>query len=136
MSVSVSAARGQGVDLVNRGGHEALLPALQVIPSRLAPPSPHVSAVKRTKLVARLCKAQAVPVIAIVALAGYGKTTLLAQWAAQYRRPFAWLAFDWRCNDPAILFSHLAAAIAAVVPVERAVFRALAALHPGSGGRS
>ena len=78
----------------------------------------------------RLCKAQAVPVIAIVAPAGYGKTTLLAQWAAQDRRPFAWLTFDWRCNDPAILFSHLAVAIAAVVPVERAVFRDLAAPHP------
>ena len=76
---------------------------------------------KRTRLVARLCQARAVPVIAIVAPAGYGKTTLLAQWAAQDRRPFAWLTFDWRCNDPAILFSHLAVAIAAVVPVEPAV---------------
>ena len=115
---------------MNRGGSEALLPALQLIPSRLAPPSPPVGAVKRAGLVGRLCQAQAVPVIAIVAPAGYGKTTLLAQWAAQDGRPFAWLTFDWRCNDPAVLFSHLAVAIAAVVPAEPAVFQDLAAPHP------
>ena len=80
-------------------------------------------------LVTRLCKAQAVPLVAIVAPAGYGKTTLLAQWAAQDRRPFAWLSFDWRCNDPAVLFPYLAVAIAAVVPVEPAVFQDLAAPH-------
>ena len=126
----VRAARGQGADRVNRASGEALLPALQLIPSRLAPPSPPAGAVKRAGLVGRLRQAQAMPVIAIVAPAGYGKTTLLAQWAAQDSRPFAWLTFDWRCNDPAVLFSHLAVAIAAVVPVEPAVFQDLAAPHP------
>jgi len=80
--------------------------------------------------VRRLGEAQAVPVAAIVAPAGYGKTMLLAQWAAQDRRPFGWLSFDWRCNDPAVLSCYLAIAVAAVVPVERAVFRDLAAPHP------
>jgi len=71
-----------------------------------------------------------VPLVAVVAPAGYGKTTLLAQWAAQDRRPFGWLSVDWRCNDPAVLFCYLAVAVAAVVPVQRAVFGDLAAPHP------
>src|SRR5215472_4438370 len=123
-----SVARGQVADPANRGG-QALPSALRLVPARLAPPSAPVRSVRRTVLVTRLCKAQAVPLVAIVAPAGYGKTTLLAQWAAQDRRPFAWLSFDWRCNDPAVLFPYLAVAIAAVVPVEPAVFQDLAAPH-------
>ena len=49
--------------------------------------------VRRTALVRRLCDADAVLAV-LVAPPGYGKSTLLAQWAEQDGRPVVWLAFD------------------------------------------
>ena len=48
--------------------------------------------VARTGLVGRLCAATDTPVVAIVAPAGYGKTTLLLQWAERDPRPCEWVA--------------------------------------------
>src|SRR4029453_7450717 len=38
---------------------------------------------------------------------GYGKTTLLAQWADRDPRQFAWLTIDQRDNDPSVLLRKL-----------------------------
>ncbi len=73
-------------------------------------PSPPPGAVSRTALVNRL-RATPASVVALVAPAGYGKTTLLAQWAGRDRRPFAWLSVDGRDDDPAVLLRNLAAAL-------------------------
>lgn len=51
-------------------------------------------AVARTALVNRLCAAADIPVVAVVAPAGYGKTTLLTQWAARDARPASWHRLD------------------------------------------
>ena len=64
--------------------------------------------------------------VAMVAPAGYGKTTVLAQWAARDPRPFAWVAVDARDDDPAHLLTHVAAA------VERALDLAAGALRPSA----
>jgi LuxR family transcriptional regulator, maltose regulon positive regulatory protein len=77
----------------------------------------------------RRLREAAAPVVAIAAPPGYGKTTLLAEWAGRDPRPFGWLSFDRRFNDPAVLVSYLACALAAVVPVEQDVFRNLASPH-------
>ena len=47
-------------------------------------------AVARTPLVNRLCAAVDMPVVALVAPAGFGKTTLLRQWAERDTRPTSW----------------------------------------------
>jgi LuxR family transcriptional regulator, maltose regulon positive regulatory protein len=47
--------------------------------------------VARTHLLQRLRDAAQVPIVLLVAPAGYGKTTLLRQWDALDPRPFAWL---------------------------------------------
>src|SRR5947207_223995 len=52
--------------------------------------------VPRPRLVRALQAATGVPLAAIVAPAGYGKTTLLAEWAAHDERAFAWVALDER----------------------------------------
>ena len=52
---------------------------------------------------------------------GYGKTTLLAQWAAKDRRPFAWLTLDDRDNDPAVLLTSITAALDHVRSVDPTV---------------
>jgi LuxR family maltose regulon positive regulatory protein len=54
-------------------------------------PRPATDEVSRTALVNRLRAAGSVPVAALVAPAGYGKTTLLAQWAARDPRPFSFV---------------------------------------------
>ena len=62
----------------------------------------------------------------MAAPAGYGKTTLLGQWAEHDGRPFAWVSLDERDNDPKVLLSYVAAALDAVQPVGGRVFEALA----------
>jgi LuxR family transcriptional regulator, maltose regulon positive regulatory protein len=51
----------------------------------------------------------------IVAPAGFGKTSLLADWADVDPRPFAWVAIDLQDNDPTMLWSYIATALGRVV---------------------
>ena len=60
-------------------------------------------------------------VISVAAPPGYGKTTLLAQWARTTDRPVAWLTIDAADNDVVSLFSYLAAAIDRVAPLQQDV---------------
>jgi LuxR family transcriptional regulator, maltose regulon positive regulatory protein len=66
----------------------------------------------------------------VVAPAGYGKTTLLAQWAQRTARRVAWVSVDQRDNDPAVLLTYLAVALDRVEPIDPRVVRGLAA--PGA----
>ena len=86
-----------------------------VVEAQVRVPSPASAAVSRTALVNRL-RATSAAVVTLVAPAGYGKTTLLAQWAERDRRPFAWLSLDEHDDDPAVLLGQLAAALDRVHP--------------------
>ncbi len=55
--------------------------------------------VRRPALVDRLADPMAPPLAVLVAPAGYGKTTLLSEWATCDGRPFAWVTVDERDND-------------------------------------
>jgi LuxR family maltose regulon positive regulatory protein len=55
--------------------------------------------VPRPRLVRRLAACREEPIAAIVAPAGYGKSTLLAEWAARDERRFAWVSLDGRPDD-------------------------------------
>jgi LuxR family maltose regulon positive regulatory protein len=48
--------------------------------------------VPRPRLLRVLARTDALPLVLLVAPAGYGKTALLAEWAARDRRSFSWLA--------------------------------------------
>ena len=50
--------------------------------------------------------------VTLVAPAGYGKTSLLCDWAAEDARPFAWVTLDREHNDPACLENSLTVALA------------------------
>jgi LuxR family maltose regulon positive regulatory protein len=50
--------------------------------------------VPRTRLVRRLVGYRDTPIVLLVAPAGYGKSTVLAEWAFRDRRRFTWLAPD------------------------------------------
>ncbi len=62
----------------------------------------------------------------MVAPPGYGKTTLLSQWAERNGQAFAWVSVDERDNDPKVLLTYVAEALDAVEPVGGRVFDALA----------
>jgi LuxR family maltose regulon positive regulatory protein len=82
--------------------------------------------VPRTVLVDRLLAASAVPVVCVVAPAGYGKTTLLAQWARDKGSPVGWVSVDQRDNDPAVLLTYIAVALDRVEPLDPRVMGGLA----------
>lgn len=66
----------------------------------------------------------------ICAPAGYGKTTLLAQYALAAERPTAWVSLDESDDDPILLLRELATSLAQVAPVHPAVFRSLSGANP------
>ena len=68
----------------------------------------------------------ALPVVSVVAPGGYGKTTLLSQWAERSGQAFAWVSVDEADNDPKVLLSYVAAGLDAVEPIDERVFAALA----------
>jgi LuxR family maltose regulon positive regulatory protein len=86
--------------------------------------------VRRSSLIERLKRCDHRPVVSVVAPAGYGKTTVLAQWAERNGQAFAWVSVDEADNDPKVLLSYVAKALDAVEPVGERVFDALAS--PGS----
>ena len=85
---------------------------------------------RRLALLDRLRKGGSFPVLSVVAPAGYGKTTLLSQWAERNGQAFAWVSLDERDNDPKVLLTYVAEALDAVEPIDQRVFDALAS--PGS----
>lgn len=64
-------------------------------------------------LVEALCAAR-VPVVAVRAGAGYGKTTTVRQWVAVDQRASAWVAVDGADNDPVSLLCNLVRALAGI----------------------
>ena len=92
--------------------------------------------VPRTRLLRRLRAGAATPIVLLRAPAGYGKTTLLAQWAAGGQRPCAWVAAaELRSGGAGAEAADVAAAIASaldaseqVAPAPLAVLRNAATL--------
>jgi LuxR family transcriptional regulator, maltose regulon positive regulatory protein len=104
--------------------------AFELLESKFHPPVARPGIVARAALVNRLAAAQA-PVITIVAPPGYGKTTLLAQWAERVWPRVAWVSCDDGDNDPVVLLSALAVALDRIEPIDPAVFWALASSGAG-----
>ncbi len=104
--------------------------AFELLESKFHPPAARPGIVARMALVDRLATAQA-PVITIVAPPGYGKTTLLAQWAERVWPRVAWVSCDDADNDPVVLLSALAVALDRIEPIDPSVFWALTSSGAG-----
>jgi LuxR family transcriptional regulator, maltose regulon positive regulatory protein len=87
-----------------------------VLLSKLAVPPPRSGCVARARLVERLSAALDRKLTLVSAPAGFGKTTLLAEWAAGCGRPVAWLSLDSGDNDLARLLGYLVAALQPIAP--------------------
>jgi LuxR family transcriptional regulator, maltose regulon positive regulatory protein len=116
---------GSDADGGEREGRFRAGPFFELLESKLRPPLARSGLVPRSALVGRLLVPHELPVVCVVAPAGYGKTTLLAQWAARKRRA-AWVSADRRDDDPAVLLSYVAAALDRIEPIDPDIFRVLA----------
>lgn len=87
-----------------------------VVLTKLRPPRPAPGALPRPRLLHLLDGGAGRALTVVVAPAGFGKTTLLAQWAAASGRPVAWVSLDERDRDPFRLWAHVGAALAAAAP--------------------
>jgi LuxR family transcriptional regulator, maltose regulon positive regulatory protein len=83
---------------------EALL-----LDAKLSVPDLRRGAVSRSELI-ETARASQCRVVGVTAPAGYGKSTLLAEWAEAEDRRVAWVSLDRFDDDPAALVSVLAAA--------------------------
>src|SRR5215467_4442436 len=97
-----------------------------LVVSKLRRPVLRPGTVYRSSLVERLARDDLRSVVSVAAPAGYGKTTLLSQWAERDSRAFAWVSVDDRDNDPKVLLTYVARALDQVEPVGGRVFEALA----------
>ena len=77
------------------------------------------SLVTRPRLSERLSRGAESALTLVSAPAGFGKTTLLAEWLAAAPadgRSVAWLSLDQRDNDPALFWTYLVAALKTATP--------------------
>ena len=102
------------------------MPVFELLESKLRSPQGRAWPVWRDRLVDLLeMESGAVPVIFVSAGPGWGKTTLLAQWASRSQRPFAWVSVDANDNDPIVLLTYVATALDRVAQLDQDVFEAL-----------
>ncbi len=85
--------------------------ALPLLKTKLYIPMAPTPGVIRSALLAQLNETERHALTLLSAPAGFGKTTLLAQWIAQSSLPIAWLSLDAGDNDPYRFLSYLIAAL-------------------------
>ena len=83
-----------------------------VITTKLRPPHVKDGLLRRPELVERLRAGRETTLTLVCAPAGYGKTTLLAQWAADPSpTSLVWVSLDAKDSDPARLWTDVIAAL-------------------------
>jgi LuxR family transcriptional regulator, maltose regulon positive regulatory protein len=86
-----------------------------LLEAKFSVPKPRSGSVSRDEII-DTTRASDCRVVGVTAPAGYGKTTLMAQWALLDDRRVAWLSLDRYDDDPAVLLTLLASAYARVSP--------------------
>jgi LuxR family transcriptional regulator, maltose regulon positive regulatory protein len=84
-----------------------------LLDAKLSVPDRRAGSVSRAGLI-EMARAADRRVVGVTAPAGYGKSTLLAQWAEAEDRPVGWVSLDRLDDDPAAVLSVLAAAYARI----------------------
>jgi LuxR family maltose regulon positive regulatory protein len=87
--------------------------AFDRVDPKFTAPTARPDSVRRDRLLGRLEQERHRPLILLTAPAGYGKTTLLAQWVAESRRPCAWVTLDRADDDPETLAASIESALEA-----------------------
>ena len=84
---------------------------MTLLVSRLAPPRLPAALLERERLLSSLDRALATPLTLLSAPAGFGKTTLLSDWASQHQAQVAWLSLSALDNSPSRFWVALIAAL-------------------------
>lgn len=89
-----------------------------ILQTKLFFPPPRPNLVPRSRLIKQLNEGLRGPLTLIAAPAGYGKTTLMAEWNARKNLdlPMAWLSLDGSDNDPARFWFYLISALEPIQP--------------------
>jgi LuxR family maltose regulon positive regulatory protein len=96
-------------ELAAAGARDELLATKATIP-RTRP-----DRLARSRLLRRLDEELGRALVLVCTPAGFGKTTLLADWAAGTTLPVAWLSLDADDNDPSRFWRYVATALDRVV---------------------
>ncbi len=87
-----------------------------LLATKLHRPLPRAHLVRRPQLAERLTQGVMGPLTLVSAPAGFGKTTLLAQWLAESGMPVAWLSLEPGDSEPVRFLSYLIAALQTLEP--------------------
>jgi len=121
--------RGTGLGGAERSGrHLDAVPAVSAVPrasvgldvpieTKLHAPNPRAEWMERSELTRYLARS-AVKLVLVDAPAGFGKTTVVAQWrsSALESRSFAWVSLDRGDDDPARLWWYIVSALQRACP--------------------
>src|SRR5687768_11811307 len=86
----------------------------QILKAKLYVPRYRADAVPRSRLYERLDEGARRELTVVSAPAGFGKTTLLADWSQRSELPVAWVSLDERDDDPVHFLLYLVAAIGTI----------------------
>lgn len=81
-------------------------------------------------------RASGARVVSVTAPAGYGKSTMLAEWASDESRSVAWVSLDRTDDDPASLLSAIATASSSLSPAAASVVADMRGIGASALGRS
>ncbi|WP_127584620.1 LuxR C-terminal-related transcriptional regulator [Paenibacillus koleovorans] len=87
-----------------------------ILATKLYIPASRTQVVPRQRLIDRLNENPNRKLTLISASAGFGKTTLVSEWAASCGMPVAWLSLDEGDQDSSRFLAHLVAALQTVAP--------------------
>jgi LuxR family maltose regulon positive regulatory protein len=87
-----------------------------LITTKLHMPRPRAQLVSRSQLAERLQQGMTDALTLVSAPAGFGKTTVLAQWLAESGTPAAWLSLEPGDNEPVRFLSYLIATLQTLDP--------------------
>jgi LuxR family maltose regulon positive regulatory protein len=82
-----------------------------LLATKLFVPQPRPGLILRPRLVERLNAALGYGLVIVSAPAGFGKTTVVSQWAQQNGTPLAWVSLDDGDNDPVRFWDYFSAAL-------------------------
>ncbi|MBV9000783.1 MAG: AAA family ATPase [Solirubrobacterales bacterium] len=101
---------------VGAGSEEVAVPFVGVR-TKILVPAPRPRALRRPHVVSLVDRGLAAKMTLVCAPTGWGKTSVLAEWAASRRDArFAWVSLDPSDNDPLQFWRYVTAAIATVEP--------------------
>jgi LuxR family maltose regulon positive regulatory protein len=104
-------AAAPGPDEVRNRTLGQIPPSSRLVATKLYARPPRTNLVMRPRLIRLLDEGRAARLILLSAPAGFGKTTLLAEWLRQGNRRAGWLALDPADNDPARFLVYIIAAL-------------------------